>query len=515
MKRGGKRDEQLEGKLQRRICSVRWRLGSVVLAIAGKNTELKLSTSSASESFRTDIRDHHGTLNDGSKASLLKCFPTKVTDYGWGERAQHETNFFPQYVLIGGSFISSEDSIIQAIHYHFENVDCLANGFRTFGTIRPDRDQFRKILEADHKRREKNARDHQWERQEFELQIGEAPLLQYFSGVWEIAKCDARIGSVTLTNRASHGLGSAKGVSIDNQVTVSLEFAAPTPVSQAISSLGIVHGFFELCLGRRQRCLWIEAELVKGEAERDDPIPPCLDVYWSYGNARVSGETEPTLFSDVLIDAGRQKLGFARVLSGWLDSAESVGDARSRIANSFPSGSYSVDRIVGSANAFDLLPDTHVPSRKEVDGRTMEAVRECREQFRALPESFARQSVLSALGRVGTSSLRDKICHRAEIVAEADPRMFAELRLPCTQAVLCRNHFVHGSKGVFDYWEEYNAFVFLADTLEFVFAASRSHRARLGLRVLVRRGFHAKSQIRLLFLGYDMNLRMLKKLINA
>ena len=60
------------------------------LAIAGKNTELKLSTSNESESFSTDIRDHHGNLNDGSKASLLRCFPTKTTDYGWGEGAQHE-----------------------------------------------------------------------------------------------------------------------------------------------------------------------------------------------------------------------------------------------------------------------------------------------------------------------------------------------------------------------------------------------------------------------------------------
>ena len=485
------------------------------LAIAGKNTELKLSTSNASESVNTDIRDHHGTLNDGSKASLLRCLPTKVTDYGWGEGAQHETTFFVQYVLIGGSFIGSEDSIIQAIHYHFENVDCLANGFRTFGTIRPDRDEFRRILEADHKRHERTARDHQWERRKFEPEIGEAPMLQYFNGVWEIAKCETRIGSVTLTNRASHGLGSAKGVSIDNEVTVSLEFAAPATVGEAIASLRKVHGYFELCLGRRQRYLWIEAELVKGEAECDVPIPPHLDVYWSYCNARVSGETEPTLFSDVLVDAGRQKAEFSSVLSDWLDSAESMGDARSRIADSFHSGSYGVDRIVGSANAFDLLPGTHVPSRVEVDGPTREAVRECRERFRALPESFARQSVLSALGRVGTSSLRDKICHRAEVVAEADPRMFAELRLACTQAVLCRNHFVHGSEGAFDYWEEYRAFVFLADTLEFVFAASDLIHLGWDYRSWREKGSTQTHRFGSYLIGYDMNLQMLKELINV
>ena len=490
-------------------------VGGGRLAIAGKDTELKLSTSNPSESVSTDIRDHHGTLNDGSKASLLGCFLTKFTSYGWGERAQDETTFLPHYVLVGESFINSEESIIRAIHYHFENVDCLVNGWRTFATIRPDREEFRRILELDHTQHERIARDQQWETQKFDPEIGETPILQYFNGVWEIVKCDARIGFVALTNRASHGLGSSKGVSIDNEVTVSLEFAAPTTVDEALVSLGTLHGFFELCLGRRQRYLWIEAELVKEEAELDDPIPSRLDVYWSYGNERVSGETEPTLFGDVLLEAGRQKAEFARVLSGWLDSAESMGGARSRIANSLHSGSYSADRIVGSANAFDLLPDTHVPSRVEPDGPTKDAVKECRERFRAVPESFARQSVLSALGRVGTPSLRDKICHRADILAKADPRRFSELHLPCSQAVLCRNHFVHGSEGTFDYWEEYSAFPFLVDTLEFVFAASDLIDLGWDYKSWCDKSSSKSHSFGLYVVDYDMNLRRLKELIDA
>ena len=485
------------------------------LAIAGKSTELKLSMSNASERVSTDIRDHHGSLSDGSKASLLNCVPMKVTTYGWGEGTQHETSFFVQYVLVGGSFISSEDPVIQAINYHFENVDCIANGLKTFGTICLGRDEFRRILEADHKRHERLTLDHQCERTKFEPEVGEAPVLKYYSGVGEIAKCESEICSVRLTNRASHGLGSAKGVSIDNEVTVSLEFSVPTTIGKAISSLGIVHSFFELCLGRRQRYLWIEAELVNEEAERDAPFPPCLNVYWSDCNARVLGETEPTLYCDVLIEARREKPEFANLLSGWLSSVASMGDARSRIANSFLSGSYDIDRIVGSANAFDLLPDTHVPSRVEIDGWTGEAVKECRERFRALPESFARQSVLSALGRVGKPSLRDKICHRAEIVTEADPLMFAELRLPCTQAVLCRNHFVHGIEGAFDYWAESSAFVFLADTLEFVFAASDLIELGWDYGSWRKKGCTHSHRFGSYVTGYNMNLQKLKELINA
>ena len=84
----------------------------------------------------------------------------------------------------------------------------------------------------------------------------------------------------------------------------------------------------------------------------------------------------------------------------------------------------------------------------------------------------ARQSVLSALGRVGTASLRDKVYHCADILKAKSGGRFSEIYLPCSQAVTCRNHYVHGSTAEFDYQNEFSAFAFLIDTLEFVFAAS-------------------------------------------
>ena len=227
------------------------------------------------------------------------------------------------------------------------------------------------------------------------------------------------------------------------------------------------------------------------------------------------GETPPTQISDALLNVAVHKAEFSRVLSGWLDGAKSMGGARSRIANSFHSGSYGVDRIVGSANAFDVLPKTHVPSRVEVDRPTREAVKDCRERFKALPESFARQSVLSALGRIGKPSLRDKICHRAAIVGEADPQRFSELHIPCTHAVLCRNHFVHGSEGAFDYWDEFNAFAFLVDTLEFVFAASDLIELGWDYKAWRDKCPSLSHSFGAYVSTYDMNLRRLKELINA
>jgi hypothetical protein len=40
------------------------------------------------------------------------------------------------------------------------------------------------------------------------------------------------------------------------------------------------------------------------------------------------------------------------------------------------------------------------------------------------------------------------------------------------EAVTCRNHFVHGSPGSFDYDANFGAVCFLSNTLEFIFGCS-------------------------------------------
>lgn len=481
--------------------------------IAGKNTSLKLLNSNPTKYLSEGNRDHHGILNDGSKASLLECAHMGYSRYGLGESAQFETRLFPHYVLIGNSFINSNETAIQAIHYHFENVGCLVNPSRTFDFIHPEQEEIRKLLEADHLRREKIAREQNWEPQKFEPEIGEHPMLLYFSGVYEIVKCHAQIGTVTMANRVSHSMDYSNGASIDNEIMVSLEFASPTNVSDAFASLGTLHSFFELCLGRRQRYLWIEVELVKGATGVDDPNEQPLQGYWSYGNERITSDSTPTQYVDILLVT--REAEFSTVLSGWLNSAPDVGDARGRFANSFYSDLYGVDRFVGSANMFDLLPYTYVPSKTKVDETIKDAVKESQRLFKALPQCFARQSVLSALGRVGSATLRDKICHRADIITKLDPKRFAELDLPCKQAVLCRNHFVHGSDGAFDYNEEVNAVVFLADTLEFVFAVSDLIELGWDYNSWLEKGSTLSHKFGSYVVDYEANIQRLKQLIKV
>ena len=484
------------------------------LQICGPDTQLKRLSSEPIGDTDKAFRDQRGFLKTGAKASLLGCVFLGSTEY-LHEGGKHETRYFPHCVLTGEAFLASDEATIAAVHYTFENVDCLVNALGTFGTIKPTREEFVRILAAEEERVDKIAQEHGWNRSRREVQVGDQPILHYFSGRWEILQCDAGIGSVTMANRVSHKLGiRSKGTGIENEITVTLRFVTPRTVDDALSALRNVHGFFELCLGRRQRYGWIEAELVDERAESGDGRIPMLDVYWSLCNERVRGETEPTRYMDVLLSPDARPAEFSKVLTGWLDSAPVVGDARGRFGSAFHSGAYGVDRIVGAANMFDLLPDTYVPGKKELDEPTRALVDETRARFKALPEGFARHSVLSVLGRVGSASLADKICHRADVVIEADADALAELHLPCRQAVLCRNHYVHGSEGAFDYRVKFNEFAFLADTLEFVFAASEL--IELGWEYDAWRGkrFGPSHKFGRYVADFEENLRNLKRVLS-
>lgn len=90
-----------------------------------------------------------------------------------------------------------------------------------------------------------------------------------------------------------------------------------------------------------------------------------------------------------------------------------------------------------------------------------------------MPKSPERESVLNALGRIGKSSLKQKIRHRAQWLIDAlGAARFPELLLVTDEAVNSRNYYVHGGEPRFDYSGNCDTLDFFIDTLEFVFATS-------------------------------------------
>ncbi|WP_413989809.1 HEPN domain-containing protein [Labrys okinawensis] len=481
------------------------------LRIGGADSLVKLTGKSFWAHPASEYTDIHGMLGDGRKASLVDCTLHGQTRHRLDENAQFESAFFPNYVAVGEEFIRSNEPVIVAVRYHFENVTSLLRGQKTFRSLNPDPDDVRRLLEADHKRSEKIAEEHGWPKHLFEPEIGEHPHLLYFSGVWEIIAADAKLGRISLTNRTSHGSGTAAGIGIDNEVTANIEFVQPTTLRDAVRALYTLHGLFELSLGHRQRYRWIELELTHLAKHGEHDRHQTARLYWSLCNERVKDDSKTSL-TDILLAPCRRPEEFAKVAAGWMDSAAIMGDPRERFATAF-FGHYGINRIVGAANMFDLLPESHAPKKKVPDAPLKAAVQKCREIFTVLPDSSARQSVLSALGRIGTASLRDKVCHRADKLIAMVGDKFPDLHLPCKHAVWARNHYVHGSSASFDYQEHFTEFAFITDTLEFVFAASDLLDLGWDLKSWMAEGTSMSHAFGAYIINYPENMRRLKALV--
>jgi len=83
-----------------------------------------------------------------------------------------------------------------------------------------------------------------------------------------------------------------------------------------------------------------------------------------------------------------------------------------------------------------------------------------------------RNSILGALGRIGKASLKHKIRYRSQNILDVIGSKFPEIHTVIDEAVICRNHYVHGSDPSFDYNTNFDSVQFFTDTLEFIFAAS-------------------------------------------
>jgi hypothetical protein len=135
------------------------------------------------------------------------------------------------------------------------------------------------------------------------------------------------------------------------------------------------------------------------------------------------------------------------------------------------------------------------------------------ELFRPLPDSPERNSVLGALGRMGKSSLKQKIRHRAQIVVDATNDRIKEITTITDEAVNCRNHYVHGSDARFDYSAATGMLEFFTDALELVFAASDLIDGGWDLKAWSDKGSTMSHPFGRFLVGYRVNLQELKTLL--
>lgn len=186
------------------------------------------------------------------------------------------------------------------------------------------------------------------------------------------------------------------------------------------------------------------------------------------------GDTgQPPHPADLPIQAAHSPALFGTVLAAWLNRDDEWRNARSRFSTAFAlQHHFTIDRLVGAANMFDILPASAVSYDVPLTQELAEAKAASRALFKALPQSLERDSILNALGRLGKASLKHKVRARAKLILDLIPTRFPDLVFILDEAVDCRNYFVHGSKAKMDYAAEFDQVILFTEALEFTFAAS-------------------------------------------
>lgn len=441
-----------------------------------------------------------GALHDRTKVSLINCITTQGPGSGSrGDEHYHFSSLFPHFVIFGDQHITATDKKIANVSFHVDDAATLFYDFDAFGKVIDAGPHMAQVVEA-------------MRGYDRDIVVGDHPMLFYFTGKYEIFKAETVIGTVTAEHRPSFAMPGPQGIKLDNKIHVNLAFKDGATVKEAITAVHTLLHFLEIIAGRPQTVLRLVFVI---QGTEDDPN--ILDVYWSMSPLRDSGDTErKPQPADLPIQAARTPEYFASVLTSWLARNYEWQSARSRFSTAFSlQHSFSIDRLVGAANMFDILPDSAVPADVMLTQELEEAKTKSRLLFKALPPSPERNSVLNALGRLGKASLKRKVRARAKLILDHIPAHFPELELVIDEAVDCRNYFVHGSKAKMDYIDEFDQVSFFTEALEFIFAASDLVECGWKIEEWSKQGSTLSHPFDRLRFNYELRLKELKRALET
>jgi hypothetical protein len=469
------------------------------LRIAGKETLLYLRDDELFHPFAPPDGCITGTLHDLTKVTLLECIILSgLGSCTYNGERYYYANLFPHFVLEGRRHITPSERTISQITFVIDDATALFYDFDAFGVVIDSVPYIEQIVAA-------NKLDRP-------IQVGSESKIVYFTGKRDIIEVDTVFGRFRARHNPRWSLPGPRGVRIDNIISVTLEISDPIAFDDAITRTLRLLRFLGLIIGRPQTLKELIVFINAGEH-----LEP-LKVHWSHRPARdvssVEGERLPQP-ADLLLNPIHRQDEFIRVMRSWLEKDEERQDARLRFHTSLVHQQrYSVERLIGAANMFDILPESAAPKDVELPKDLQNAKQECRDIFKPLPDSYERNSVLGALGRVGKASLKHKAKHRAEYIVNTIGERFPDMVFVLDAAIDCRNHYVHGSDSKIDYSSNFNMVNFFTDTLEFVYGASELIEAGWDIRTFVETPTSMTHPYGAYRVNYQLNLQTLKQLVD-
>jgi len=469
------------------------------LTLAGADTALHLHDAGEFDPGANPGRCIHGVLNDLMKVSLFRCVTTQGLGYtSRGPDTYRSATVFPHFVLSGDRHVFPDEKAITHINFSVDDATTLFYDFLAFGLVMDGAPFIEKVVEPIEKAVGSK------------IPTGPDATILYFAGKREIIGCDTAIGRVSINhNPRPTSWGGPNGVGLKNTIVVTIEFPKRLTVEEAIHCISAPLRYLEILAGRPQNIVFLSVR-----AESGQHPPTSLTVHWSLAPRRITEGREPHTH-DILLDAIRRPSEFSTVLFNWLARDAERHHARMRFSNSFNGQQrYTVDRLVGAANMFDILPNSAVPPDVAIADGLENARSKSRESFRALPKSPERDSVLGALGRIGKPALKRKIGHRVEKITNEAAIWFPDLITVTDEAVNCRNYYVHGNdEPSFDYDHHFDAVTFFIDALEFVFASSELVEAGWDIRLWCGSGTMMSHPFGRFLQNYALRLGELNKLL--
>ncbi|WP_017223506.1 HEPN domain-containing protein [Moritella dasanensis] len=442
--------------------------------------ELKLSGSNSlltvwGEDRATSVLGHnlpdqiHGSFNDLKKVTLLDLF-----NFGGGHNSKQRSDgnydyrYFseicPSYVILGDRYIAKEEQSFEAIEFFITHSSTLFFDSQTFhDVIHTNKEMVERLITEDHSKSEE-LYENSFPRRS--IKVGDYPIVSIYTGAHEIISFDTSLGRVEICNRPLHQLASPNGYKLENKVSCTIRFTKNLNFEQANKTTPPLLSIFELILGCK-----LEIIEYKLHSPSTKEYPEIFDIYQCRESLNNDDEKIPHP-AQRLIHVESNQDEFKRVVCNWLIKKDDWQDARWQFFGSFAENKYDTDRLIKVANMFDIIPTSAYGKKNNLPTELEAAKQECRKIFKGLPDSIERGSILGALGRLGTKTLKHKIQIRTDIIKSGASYDFTNIELVISQSVDCRNYFVHGGNQKFDYYDNLDMVCFFISTLEFIYGVS-------------------------------------------
>jgi hypothetical protein len=365
---------------------------------------------------------------------------------------------FPHYVLVGEKHINPAAPIIRKIGFTVDDLSTIFYDFDAFGTMHDASGLIEKVLEPVKKNRV--------------VEIGEWAHIGYFTGKLKVAEIETIIGTITVSHRPTFDMGGPEGVHMENSMYVVIEFTEPLVFESAIDRVLSVARFLSVVAGRVQGIDNIE---IQTEEDMQGEWRKPTRVHWSLG-PKSANRTNPyhkPSPGDVPFHPLERTEELSQVLANWIKHEPVRYIARNRyIACLKKSNKYGPDRIVAAANMFDVMPLDATPGKAALPDNLLNAQKAIIKILEGVDRSDEQNAAMAAIKRLGYPTLRRKVLHRADFIADQMGASFPKLGEVLKIAIKCRNYFVHGNSSGFKFDKVEPYVSFLTDALEFTFAAS-------------------------------------------